>query len=172
MPRGSAGFAYDAAMSVKPIPDGFNTLTPYLVIDGVDKAIEFYQRALGAELTSRLPGPDGRILNAQMRLGTSMFMLADEYPEWGSVGPLKLGGSATSTHIYVEDVESAWRRAIDAGAEIMMPLDNTFWGDRFGAFRDPFGHKWTIASHVRDLTPEEMQAGAEDAFSAAEAARE
>src|SRR5512141_501421 len=125
-------------MATNPIPEGFTTITPYLVVDGADRAIDFYQRALGAELIDKAVGPDGKVMNAQLKIGNSMLMLNDEFPDYGAVGPLKLGGTAVTMHLYVPDVDAAWKRAMDAGVEVTMPLADMFWGDRYGCFKDPF----------------------------------
>lgn len=140
--------------SVKPIPNGMHSLTPYLIVQDAPQAIEFYKRAFGAEEQQRVPGPDGRLLHARLKLGDSILMMSEEFPEFGSKGPLALGGSPVSLHLYVEDVDKAWARAVGAGCNITMPLEDTFWGDRFGSLRDPFGHLWSLASHIQDLTTE------------------
>ena len=141
---------------VKPIPDGMHSVTPYLTVKDAPAAIEFYLRAFGAEEQQHIPGPDGRLLHVSLKIGDSVIMMSEEFPEFGGKGPLALGGSPVSIHLYVEDVDSAWAKAVDAGCEITMPLEKTFWGDRFGSLRDPFGHLWSLASRVRDLTPEEV----------------
>ncbi len=152
-------------MSTSPIPVGYHTLTPYLVVDGAAKAIEFYKQAFGAEVVSISPMPDSdRIMNAQLRIGDSMLMLNDEFPEYGSVGPQKLGGSCVSVHIYVVNVDEVFDQAVAAGATPTMPVSDTFWGDRFGALTDPFGHKWSIATHIKDMTIEDYEAGMKEAF--------
>jgi len=144
-------------MAVKKIRDGFSTLTPYIVVDGAEKAIEFYEKAFGAELVDKSMGPDGKVMNAQLKFGNCMLMLNDEFPDYGSVGPKKIGGSPVTIHLSVEDVDSVWKRAIDAGVEVTMELQDMFWGDRYGSFTDPFGHKWSMATHIADPTPEEME---------------
>ena len=146
--------------SVKPIPDGMHSLTPYLTVKDAPAAIEFYRRAFGAEELLRIPGPDGRLLHASLKIGDSALMMSEEFPEWGGRGPLSLGGSPVSIHLYVEEVESAWAKAVDAGCEVTMPLEDTFWGDRFGSLRDPFGHLWSMAMCIRELTTEEIVAAA------------
>lgn len=145
-------------MAVSPIPAGFNTLTPYIVVPGAEEAAALYVKALGAEITSLSKGPDGKVMNAQLKIGNSMLMLNDEYPDWGVFGPGKYGGTAVTIHMYVEDVDSAWQRAIDAGFEVAMPLAVQFWGDKYGSLKDPYGHSWSMATHVEDLTEEEMTA--------------
>jgi PhnB protein len=142
--------------SAKPIPDGMHSLTPHLVCDGAAAAIEFYKKAFGATEEARLPGPDGRLMHAQLRIGDSPLMLVDEWPEMGAVGPNKLKGSPVTLHHYVTDVDTSFARAVEAGATVTMPLSDTFWGDRYGQLRDPFGHLWSLATHLRDLTPEEI----------------
>jgi PhnB protein len=144
-------------MAVKKIRDGFSTLTPYLVVDGAEKAIEFYQKAFGAELVDKAMGADGKVMNAQLKIGNCMLMLNDEFPDYGAVGPKKIGGSAVTIHLSVEDVDAMWKRATDAGVEVTMELADMFWGDRYGSFTDPFGHKWSMATHIADPTPEEME---------------
>lgn len=144
------------SQSVKPIPDGMHSVTPNLTVRDAPAAIEFYRRAFGAQEQLRIPGPDGRLLHASLKIGDSVLMMSEEFPEFGGKGPLALGGSPVSIHLYVEDVDAAWAQAIAAGCEVTMPLDNTFWGDRFGSLRDPFGHAWSLASHVCDLTPEQV----------------
>lgn len=143
---------------IRPIPEGMHSLTPHLVCAGAADAIGFYQRAFGAEELSRLPGPDGRVMHASVRIGDSVLMLNDEYPEMGAVGPLKLGGSAVVVHLYVSDVDATMAQAAAAGATITLPAMDMFWGDRYGQLTDPFGHKWSVATHQQDLTPEQIQA--------------
>tara|TARA_R110001599_G_scaffold171353_1_gene362062 strand:+ start:44655 stop:45134 length:480 start_codon:yes stop_codon:yes gene_type:complete len=144
---------------VKPIPPDMHTITPHLVCANASDAIAFYQKAFGATELTRLPGPDGRLMHASVRIGDSTVMLVDEFPEWGSVGPKVLKGSPVTLHMYVEDADAAFKRAVDAGATVRMPLDDMFWGDRYGVVTDPFGHEWSIATHIRDLTPAEIQEG-------------
>ena len=143
-------------MAVNPIREGFNTLSPYIVVDGAEKAIEFYKKAFGAQVVDISKGPDGKVMNAQLKIGNSMLMLNDEFPDWGSVGPNKLGGSPVTIHLSVENVDDVWKRATDAGAEITMPLADQFWGDRYGSVRDPFGHKWSMSTHIADPSQEEI----------------
>lgn len=146
-------------MAVQAIPQGYHTLTPYMTVRGAARAIEFYKKAFGAVEKVVMKGPDGKIMHAELRIGDSLFMLADEFPEYGSMSPLSTGGSGMGLHIYVEDVDSAFDRAIGAGATIDMPVSDMFWGDRYGKLADPFGHKWSIATHKRDLSPAEMEEG-------------
>jgi PhnB protein len=152
--------------SIKPIPEGHHTLTPHLVVKGASEAIEFYKKAFGAEELTRLPGPDGKsIMHAALKIGDSRLFLVDEFPQMGSVGPLSLGGSPVFIHVFVEDVDTVFDQAVSAGAEVRMPLVDAFWGDRYGQLVDPFGHKWSLATHKEDLTPEEISKRAEAAFS-------
>jgi PhnB protein len=144
-------------MAVKPIPDGYRTVTPYLIVKGAAKALEFYKKALGAEERVRMPGPEGKIMHAEMQIGDSMIMLADEFPQMGAVSPQSLGGTPVGICLYVQDVDTLFKRAIAAGGKEERPLQNQFYGDRSGTMVDPFGHKWTIATHIEDVTPEEMQ---------------
>lgn len=141
----------------RPIPEGMHSLTPHLVCAGAADAIGFYQRAFGAVELSRLPGPDGRLMHASVRIGDSVLMLNDEWPEMGAVGPLKLGGSAVVIHLYVNDVDAAMAQAAAAGATVTMPAADMFWGDRYGQLTDPFGHRWSLATHRQDLTPQQVQ---------------
>jgi PhnB protein len=151
---------------INPIPEGHHTLTPHLVVKGASEAIEFYKRAFGAEELARMPGPDGKsIMHAALKIGDSRLFLVDEFPEMGCVGPQALGGSPVTIHIFVEDVDAIFNQAVSAGAEVRMPLMDAFWGDRYGQLIDPFGHKWSLATHKEDLTPEEISKRAEAAFS-------
>jgi PhnB protein len=143
-------------MAVKPIPDGYPRVSPYLVVDGAQKAIEFYATVLGATERMRMPGPDGRLGHAEIEVGDSIIMLADEYPDMGAKAPAAYGGSPVSVMVYVEDVDATVNRATEAGATVVRPLENQFYGDRSATFDDPFGHRWTIATHVEDVSPEEM----------------
>jgi len=149
--------------SVKPIPDGMHSITPHLVCADAARAMEFYKQAFDAVELARLPGPEGKLLHALMRIGDSPFMLVDEFPDWGALGPKALKGSPVTLHIYVEDVDALMSRAVAAGAKVTMPVDDAFWGDRYGQVEDPFGHHWSMATHVRDLSPEEIQAAAKEA---------
>jgi len=142
---------------VNPVPEGMRTVTPHLICAGAAEAIEFYKKAFGAVEVARLPGPDGKIMHAMIRIGDSDVMLVDEMPQWGALGPKALKGSAVTLHLYVEDADAFAARAVKAGATITMPLQDMFWGDRYGKVVDPFGHDWSIATHIREVTPEEMQ---------------
>jgi len=143
--------------STKPIPEGFRTVTPHLVIAGAGDAIEFYKKAFGAVEITRLPGPDGKVMHAQVRIGDSPVMLADEMPSCGSFAPGTLKGTPVTLHLYVNDADSFVARAQAAGAKVVMPVTDMFWGDRYGVVQDPFGHQWSVATHVREVTPEEMR---------------
>lgn len=131
-------------------------VTPHLVCRGAAEAIEFYKRAFGAVEEMRLPAPDGRLMHASIKIGAARIMLVDENPEWGSLSPLALRGSPVTVHLYVDDVDAVFERAVAAGATAKMPVSDMFWGDRYGALVDPFGHHWSIATHKRDMTAEEI----------------
>jgi len=146
-------------MAVQAIPQGYHTLTPYMTVRDAARAIEFYKKAFGAVEKGVMKGPGGKVMHAELIIGDSIVMLADEFPEFGSMSPLSTGGSGMGLHIYVEDVDSAFDRAVGAGATIDMPVADMFWGDRYGKLSDPFGHKWSIATHKRDLSMEEMEEG-------------
>ena len=143
--------------TTKATPDGMHTVTPHLVCAGAAGAIEFYKNAFNAIEMSRLPGPDGRIMHASIRIGDSTVMLTDEMPEHGAFGPKALKGSPVTIHLYVDDVDAFTARAVSAGAKSTMPVTDMFWGDRYGQIEDPFGHRWSIATHMRDLSPAEIQ---------------
>jgi PhnB protein len=153
------------AKRTQAIPKGYHTVTPSLMVDGAAKAIDFYKKAFGAEEVSRFPGPDGKIMHAEIRIGDSTIMLGDEMPDHGGKGPRKLGGTPVGFFVYRENVDAEWKRAIDAGAKEIMPLVDQFWGDRAGCVEDPFGHKWWLAQHIKDMTPEELRQAAESFFS-------
>ncbi len=143
-------------MTVKPVPHDYHSLTPYLFIDGAAKAIDFYTEAFGATEITRLPSPTGLIVHAEIQIGDSRLMLADEYPEMGVHGPLSIGGSPSCILLYVEDVDAVFAQAIAAGAREMRPIQDQFYGDRAGMLVDPFGHLWTISTHIEDLSPVEV----------------
>jgi PhnB protein len=151
-----------AKSTVKPIPEGMHTLTPHLVCAGAADAIEFYKKAFNAVELRRMPGPGGKMMHAEVRIGDSVLMLVDEFPEMGAKGPKALEGSPVSLHLYVADADAAMAQAVAAGAKVMMPLADMFWGDRYGQVEDPFGHRWSIATHMRDLSPQEIQAAMQD----------
>ncbi len=142
---------------VKPIPDGYPRVTPYLIVDGGDDAIRFYTQVLGARERMRMGGPDGKVGHAELELGDSLIMLADEYPDMGAVSPKTVGGSPVTLHVYVEDVDQTFQAALDAGATERQAIETKFYGDRGGEFEDPFGHRWSIATHVEDVPPEELE---------------
>jgi uncharacterized glyoxalase superfamily protein PhnB len=143
--------------TTQAIPEGMRSVTPHLVCAGAAAAIEFYKKAFGAVELSRIPGVDGKIMHASIRIGDSVIMLNEENPEWGALGPKALKGSPVTIHLYVKDADAVFAQAVKAGAKVTMPLDDMFWGDRYGKVEDPFGHQWSIGTHVRDVTPEEMQ---------------
>jgi PhnB protein len=143
---------------VKPIPPGYHTVTPYLTVKGAAQAIEFYKRAFGAQEVERMPGPDGKsVMHAELKIGDSIVMLSDEFPQMGTRSPQTLGGSSGYLFLYVSDVDAAFKRAVDAGAKATMPPADMFWGDRFAKVSDPFGHEWGMATHKEDLSPEEIR---------------
>jgi PhnB protein len=148
-----------ANAAVKPIPDGMHTLTPHLVCAGAANAIDFYKKAFNAVEQARLPGPDGKLMHAAVRIGDSTLMLVDENPRYGMLGPKTLKGSPVTIHLYVNDVDATVAQAVSAGAKITTPVADMFWGDRYGQLEDPFGHRWSVATHTRDLSPEEMREG-------------
>ena len=148
---------------VKPVPEGMHTVTPHLICAGAADAIEFYKKAFNAVEVGRMAGPQGKLMHAIVRIGDSSVMLVDEFPDWGSFGPKSLKGSPVTIHLYVEDVDAFVTRAVGAGAKITMPDEDMFWGDRYGKLEDPFGHHWSVATHIRDVKPEEMQQAAQKA---------
>ncbi|MCI0348427.1 MAG: VOC family protein [Acidobacteriales bacterium] len=150
--------------AVKPIPEGMHTVTPHLVINGAAKAIDFYKRAFDAEEIGRHPTPDGRLMHAAIKIGDSHIFLADEFPEWGSKAPAG-GPSPVVLHLYVEDADKVFNQAVSAGAKSTMPIQNPFWGDRYGQVADPFGHSWSVATRIENVSPEEMKRRAEAMFS-------
>jgi uncharacterized glyoxalase superfamily protein PhnB len=145
-----------AAPKVPAVPQQ-NGATPYLIVKGAPDAIAFYQRVFGAELKLRLDGPDGSVMHAELQIGPARFMLSEEQPQWGSLSPLSIGGSATSAVVYVPDVDTVFERAVAAGAKATMPVADQFWGDRSGHVVDPFGHQWFISTHIEDPSPDELQ---------------
>ena len=143
---------------VSPIPEEFHTITPHLVVRGVASAIEFYQQAFGASELYRSLAPDGvSIMHSEMLLGDSRFFVNDEFAEWGVLSPESFGGSPVTLHLYVEDVDSVFSQAVSAGAVALLPVNDAFWGDRYGILKDPFGHRWSVASRLEDLSPAELQ---------------
>jgi PhnB protein len=143
--------------NVRPIPEGHRTVTPYLAIKGAARALDFYKRAFGAIESYKLMMPDGRVGHAEIRLGDSLVMLSDEFPEYGGKAPETLGGSPVSLHLYVEDVDAFVKKAVEAGAKERKPVADQFYGDRSGQLEDPFGHLWWVATHKEDVAPDEMQ---------------
>ena len=153
------------AKPVKPIPEGFHTLTPHLVVRDASQAIEFYKRAFGAEVLSINHGPEGKsVMHAEVKIRDSILMLIDELPAWKTLSPLSLGGTGVTIHMYVEDADAAFEQAVSAGATVGMPLMDAFWGDRYGTLVDPFGHEWSLATHKEDLSPEEIKKRGEAFF--------
>jgi len=148
-------------MATKSIPDGYHSVTPYLITTGAANAIDFYKRAFGATEVMRMPSPDGTIGHAELKIGDSMIMLADEHPQMGYRSPQSLGGTGVSLMIYLDQVDEVFKRAVAAGAKELQPVKDQFYGDRSGTLQDPFGHVWTIATHVEDVPPEEMRIRAE-----------
>jgi uncharacterized glyoxalase superfamily protein PhnB len=144
---------------VKPVPDGMHTVTPHLICADGAAAIEFYKKAFNAVELTRLPGPDGKLMHAMIRIGDSPVMLMDEFPDWGTFGPKSLKSTPVVIHLQVEDADAMIKQAAAAGGKVTLPVSEMFWGDRYGQVTDPFGHLWSIATHVRDLTPEEIQQG-------------
>lgn len=148
-----------AKQAPKPIPDGMHSLTPHIVCAGAADAIDFYKRAFNAVEQARMPGPDGKLMHAAVTIGDSTLMLVDENPQWGALGPKALKGSPVTIHLYVPDVDATVAQAVAAGARVTMPVADMFWGDRYGQLEDPFGHRWSVATHMRDLTSEEIREG-------------
>lgn len=153
-------------MAVEPIPEGYNTISPYLAVDDAEKAIEYYTKAFGAEETVRMNGPDGRIGHAELKIGDSHVMLSDPFPQSSTTPPAELGGTSSSIFMYVEDVDAVVQKAVDAGATVTMEVEDQFWGDRFGSITDPFGQSWSIATHVEDVPPDKMAERAKEAMAA------
>ena len=149
---------------VKPIPEGYHTATPYLIIKNAARAIDFYKKAFGATEHMRMADPSGRVMHAEIQIGDSRIMIADEFPEMGARSPESLGGSPVSIFLYVEDVDALAKQATSAGAKVLMPVQDQFWGDRYGKLTDPFGHVWDIATHKEDVAPEEIHKRAAAAF--------
>lgn len=147
----------DMTTPVKPIPEGYHSVTPYLIVSEGNKAIDFYKQAFGATEIMRMPGPGGKIMHAEIQIGDSRIMLADEFPEMGARSPKSIGGSPVFIHLYVEDVDRVIAQAIESGAKIDRPIQDQFYGDRSGSVSDPFGHTWAISTHKEDLSPEEIQ---------------
>jgi PhnB protein len=142
---------------VDPIPDTYPRVVPYLFIDGAQAALDFYTGVFGAVVRMTMPGPDGKIGHAELTIGDSVIMVADEFPDMGVRGPKSVGGSPVAIHVYVNDVDATFEQALSLGATTLRPVEDKFYGDRGGEFEDPFGHRWSVASHVEDLTPEDME---------------
>ena len=153
-------------MAVKPIPEGYHTVTPYLTVDDAAGAIKYYKKAFGATERVRMDTPDGKVGHAELEIGDSLVMLSDPTPQATTRPPSELGGTSAGVFLYVEDVDAVVRRAVDAGGTVTMEVADQFWGDRFGSVRDPFGHEWSVATHVEDVPPEEMAERAKAAMAA------
>jgi PhnB protein len=145
--------------STEPCPKGYHTVTPSLTVRNAPQAIDFYKKALGAEERVRMTAPDGKIAHAEIQVGDSIIFLNEENPAWGCKSPQTLGGSSTGLYLYLEDVDKAFQRAVDAGGKATMPVTDMFWGDRMGSLTDPYGHTWTLATHTQDVTEQEMKEG-------------
>ena len=145
------------AAKAKPVPEGFHTVTPHLVVRGAEKALDFYKRAFGAQIRSVHKTPDGKVMHADMRIGDSILMLNDEFPEMKANSPQALGGSSVTLNLYVPDADALFKQAVGAGATVAMPIADMFWGDRYGKLTDPFGHEWSMGTHKEDLTPQEIE---------------
>ncbi|MDD5544172.1 MAG: VOC family protein [Acidobacteriia bacterium] len=151
---------------VKPVRSGEHTITPHLVVNGAQKAIDFYREAFGAEVKGVHKTPDGKIMHAELRVGDSIIMLADEFPGMGSCSsPQTLGGTSVTLNLYQENVDELFKRAVGAGATVTMPLADMFWGDRYGQVTDPFGHSWALGQHIEEVSPEELERRSREAFS-------
>ncbi len=151
---------------VKPIPEGYPRVTPYLIVDGASEAIDFYTSVLGATERMRMSGPEDKVGHAELEIGDSVIMLADESPDMDARSPKTVGGTPVSLHVYIEDADSTFERAVEAGARALQPVEDKFYGDRSGSFEDPFGHRWHVATHVEDVPPSEMEKRAAAAMSA------
>ena len=152
-------------MPVKPIPEGYHTLTPFLTVRNAVKAIEFYKQAFGAQERGVAKDPNGKVMHAEVKIGDSIIMLSDEFPEFGSLSPESGGSPSMGLHIYLENVDQDFDRAVKAGAKVEMPVMDQFWGDRYGRLKDPFGHKWSIATHTKDMSADEMKHAMDEAMS-------
>ena len=154
------------AKKVKPVPDGYHRVTPYLMVKGATKAIEFYKKAFSAEVKGRMDTPDGKVMHAELKVGDSIIMMAEEMPQMSGacLAPTTLKGTTVGLFLYVKNTDAAFKKAVDAGCTKLMAPADMFWGDRFGKVQDPFGHQWLFATHIKDLTPEEIKKGAESMF--------
>ena len=148
----------------KPIPDGFHSITPSLVVGNSKEAIEFYKKAFGANEIYQFPAPDGKTMHAMIQIGDSIVMMGDEFPAMGTRSPETIGGTAVTLHLYVQDADKIYNQAIEAGAKVVMPIMDAFWGDRYGMVLDPFGHSWAIATHKIDISPEGLRKAGEEFF--------
>jgi PhnB protein len=153
-----------SAAAVRWIPEGMHTVTPHIVVPDAARAAGWYSQALGAEERNRITLPDGTVMTTELRFGDSAVMVASEFPDMGIVSPVAIGGTATVLQIYTEDVDALWKRALEAGAEVRHPLSEAFWGDRHGQITDPFGHRWNLSQHVRDVPQDEIARAAAEAF--------
>jgi PhnB protein len=153
-------------MPTKPVPEGYSTLTTYLAVDDAAAALDYYRRAFGAEERVRMHGPDGKVGHAELQIGDSKLMLSDPIPQSSTKPPKEIGGTSASVFMYVENVDAVVEKAVEAGATVTMEVEDQFWGDRFGTITDPFGHVWSIATHIEDLTPEEIEERGKAAFAA------
>jgi len=151
-------------MAVRPVPEGYHTLSAYLAVEDADQAIDWYKKAFGAKERGRMEAPGGAVGHAELEIGDSVVMLSDPFPQSSTRPPKELGGSSVSVFMYVEDVDAVVKQAVDAGAAVLMEVEDQFWGDRFGTVQDPFGHSWSIATHVEDVPPEEMDERAKAAM--------
>lgn len=151
--------------NVKPVPHGYHSITPYLFIKGAANAIDYYKNVFGAHERMRMPGPNGQVMHAELQIGDSTIMLADENPQIGAISPQTLGGASGSLHVYVENVDAVTQKAVDSGAKLVRPVRDQFYGDRSGTLVDPFGHIWSVATHIEDVSPEELQRRAAEAMS-------
>jgi uncharacterized glyoxalase superfamily protein PhnB len=152
-------------MTVRAIPEGYHTITPFLTVRDAARAIDFYKQAFGAVEKGVTKGPDGKVMHAELRFGDSIIMLSDEFPEYGALSPQSTGGVGMGLHIYVEGVDAAFDRAVKAGAKVEMPVADMFWGDRYGKLADPFGHKWSIGTHIRDMSAKDIEKAQEEFMS-------
>ena len=148
----------------KPIPEGFHSATPSLIVSNSREAIEFYKKAFGANEIYQMPAPDGKVLHAMIQIGDSFIMMSDEFPNMGSRSPTTIGGTAVTLYLYVEDADKIFNQAVEAGAKVTMPIMDAFWGDRYGMILDPYGHSWGIATHQKDMLPEELRKAGEEFF--------
>ena len=154
----------DMTNNTKPIPEGYHSITPALIVKDGKEAIDFYKKAFGAEERYRMEAPNGKLGHAELKIGDSVFMLADEFPEMKCLSPKSIGGSPVSMYLYVADVDTVFNRAVSAGSKALDPVKDQFWGDRHGRLEDPFGHVWSISTHQKDLSPDELKKAAEAAF--------